>query len=1363
MTPNVAAGDVLDVDFSRKTPHDSAQGFRATPVGGVAFLSDPDLGQTVASFDGDEGAYHYPGFAKAWTDDSLKHPSTGVTQQCKFRYTGEAAPKTPQFICRVNNTGGFGIYITGTELTANLQTTQKNDWIGAKYSPGDWVDAVQTYDGTTWSLYIDGRLATEKKRTGDIRVPSDGNRVYTLADSPVNEDWNFEGDIAATRVWQRALSAAEVAALAEGKVDQPPTTDPGIVPDPNVLDVDLSRGNADDTAQNFAATTLGGTELVTNPDKGTVAKFNGKDAAIHYKDFPKVWTDANYVRPTKTFTQQCTFRYTGKELPTGPQYLCRVNNPGGFGFYIDGSALTVNLQTDKDNNWISGTYTPGDWVDAVQTYDGKTWNLYIDGEQVATSQRGGIVQIPSGASQVFTLGDAPANKNWYFEGEIANSRVWDTALTPYQVKAMHDGSSDVPDVDIIETVPARGAHLTSEVVFDARIRGEEAARDWSFTLDGKSIARGTRIGSDLTAGAHEIVITAIGPRGENLKWRIPFTSESMPSGGGIDTDQGQGTVTLSAIATNPTGGDVTTTFTEGDVASAGAGFQGVIAAIPSTLEFDYTDGSTIDGTQEPDGTLIAAPVAKNRQLVFQRFDMPLSGDAKQREVVWSGKVDPLRSASLWAWHAERTEWVKLTSGRGVADSDTQLRGTVRDSFVTDGTIHLMVIGEDPFTDDLAPRDETAGKPENRDKFEDPKDYDFALAHISDTQNMVQIVGNVCKQYNVGAEDVMRQAYTDLTTWIRDNAKERKIAFTTHTGDVIESNMTAYPNHCKQNAQQVTAEFTFADKMQRILDDAGLVNTVLPGNHDNANGTDNGPDTEFNQFFGPKRYYEASKMWPEGASYHPWDEVLDADGNIVKPGKDNDNHYVLFSAGGLDFIAVSLGFVVTPDEAEWANSVFKKHADRSGILLTHAYLGSSSQPDGRSASLTADGGMLSKKVVDSNPNIVLVLSGHVHGVGTNVKKDAGVSVDRKHGVVEILADYQEYRVDAAEVWPDKVLPDGGVDLDGDGKADHGSNYGIILGASFLRLLQIDTKNSTMSVDTYSPYLKNFGATEYDRSNRYNGAEDNFTVPLDLPTRTTTIETDGLSVVTPTDRVIGEATARSGWPARVTWSGLKEGALYAWNATSRDATGTVLGEVHQFGGLFRATAAGTDKEPPVLTVPASTTITQGERFDPLAGVSATDNVDGDLTSAIQVTGEVDPSTPGAYALHYLVADANGNQAAAVRAVQVTEREDTEPTPEPTEPGDPRPDPTEPGDPRPDPTDPGEPGDPTAGPSDPADPTNPAQPDDPTPTAPGSSPTHPGGKRMPITGSAGGELALVAAGLLALGGLGLATLRRRNALTS
>ncbi|MGI6879418.1 immunoglobulin-like domain-containing protein [Microbacterium sp. gxy059] len=75
-------------------------------------------------------------------------------------------------------------------------------------------------------------------------------------------------------------------------------------------------------------------------------------------------------------------------------------------------------------------------------------------------------------------------------------------------------------------------------------------------------------------------------------------------------------------------------------------------------------------------------------------------------------------------------------------------------------------------------------------------------------------------------------------------------------------------------------------------------------------------------------------------------------------------------------------------------------------------------------------------------------------------------------------------------------------------------------------------------------------------------------------------------------------------------------------------------------------------PELTTPGDVEVEQDAAFDPLEGVTAIDDVDGDLTDAIEVAGEVDTTALGAYTLTYTVADARGNVATADRTVTVVE---------------------------------------------------------------------------------------------------------------
>lgn len=88
-------------------------------------------------------------------------------------------------------------------------------------------------------------------------------------------------------------------------------------------------------------------------------------------------------------------------------------------------------------------------------------------------------------------------------------------------------------------------------------------------------------------------------------------------------------------------------------------------------------------------------------------------------------------------------------------------------------------------------------------------------------------------------------------------------------------------------------------------------------------------------------------------------------------------------------------------------------------------------------------------------------------------------------------------------------------------------------------------------------------------------------------------------------------------------------------------------------FKAVLAP-DKTAPVITLIGEATmrLTVGQIFtDP--GVTAIDDVDGDITGKVEVAGKVDTNTPGTYVITYNVKDAAGNAAVGVtRTITVSE---------------------------------------------------------------------------------------------------------------
>lgn len=91
---------------------------------------------------------------------------------------------------------------------------------------------------------------------------------------------------------------------------------------------------------------------------------------------------------------------------------------------------------------------------------------------------------------------------------------------------------------------------------------------------------------------------------------------------------------------------------------------------------------------------------------------------------------------------------------------------------------------------------------------------------------------------------------------------------------------------------------------------------------------------------------------------------------------------------------------------------------------------------------------------------------------------------------------------------------------------------------------------------------------------------------------------------------------------------------------------LATVLFIGGAVVLTSCGKDEEAPIVTLKgdAEMTIALGSTFsDP--GVTADDNEDGDVSSSVTATGEVNTNEVGVYTVSYSVTDAAGNASTPV----------------------------------------------------------------------------------------------------------------------
>ena len=272
---------------------------------------------------------------------------------------------------------------------------------------------------------------------------------------------------------------------------------------------------------------------------------------------------------------------------------------------------------------------------------------------------------------------------------------------------------------------------------------------------------------------------------------------------------------------------------------------------------------------------------------------------------------------------------------------------------------LQVQVSDPEGDDL--HVEFFGRRRNDD------DERFTLVNLPDTQ-----------YYSCECNGGLAETFTAQTSWIVQERESLNVACVAHVGDVVD------------HGDSYEEEWINADAALSLLEDPqttglaeGIPYSVAVGNHDQGGGGAAGPTAFFNQYFGVERF--------EDRSYYG--------GHF---GDDNDNHYILFSAGGLDFVVLSLEYDTVPDGdvLDWAGTVLDEHADRRAILISHYLLGTDGEFSGQ--------GLLTYEALKHHPNLFLMMAGHLTGEAARVDTYEG------HSVYTLLADYQ-FRDNGGDGW------------------------------------------------------------------------------------------------------------------------------------------------------------------------------------------------------------------------------------------------------------------------------------------------------------------------------------------------------------
>ncbi|NWN87521.1 MAG: lamin tail domain-containing protein [Micrococcaceae bacterium] len=578
-----------------------------------------------------------------------------------------------------------------------------------------------------------------------------------------------------------------------------------------------------------------------------------------------------------------------------------------------------------------------------------------------------------------------------------------------------------PQIDVSgvqDDEPARGPITIDATAEDAGAGVETVAAQ----LNGEDIELPYETSSvDLAAGEHTLDVTATDTLGNESQRSVTFsTPEENPTIGELtpsdDATVDAGDVELSAEVDDPSSDSVDATFYGGlrpGLSSDAVRTSSGTVSDAASVERDAAEPLTSDEVEAMttlDG--LSSTVESDSQFPYQLFEVDVDDDAVDGSEIrlnWDGAAETDAQVALYALGADGQGWdeidrhitgqddanapgtmaaAQVAMQQTAGEESFSLGGTVdAEQYAKDGTVTVLVQHSDGFAgQDFTTRESQieAAHPDDVDRSE----YDFTLAWESDTQ-----------YYN---EDYPHHQ-TAIHDYLLAEREQKNIQFLFHTGDVIDE-------------MDKDDQWENADPEYAKLDEAGLPYSVLAGNHDVVLNSEVDYSL-FNQYFGADRY--ADNPWYAGTY------------------EDNRGSYHLFSAGGIDFIVIAMGWDPGDAEIEWMNETLAAHPDRVGVVNLHEFM------------LTTGGlGPVPQRIMDevvaTNPNVSMVMSGHYHDAYTRTDDfDDNGDGEADRTVTSMLFDYQG-------------LPEGGQ--------------------GFLRMLHFDNVGEQMMVRTYSPSLEQYNSDD-----------------------------------------------------------------------------------------------------------------------------------------------------------------------------------------------------------------------------------------------------------------------------------------------
>ncbi len=352
-----------------------------------------------------------------------------------------------------------------------------NGWTGGGYSAvgenqfyatgvlpptNAWTHLVVTCDNSLLKLYVDGQLAGSVSVAGKTPFYGTGTVAATIGGRSTLIQY-FDGDIDDLRLYNRALSAAEVTELY--------TNAPPCEPAPDLTKGILAcfpfTGNANDASGNNNNGTVSGAALTTDRFGNANSAYNF-DGVNDYIEIPSDkfknnnYTFSLWMKVIAHPVKGNDYKIFSIGSANGSQNIALSN------FYLDKYfgwvATSYNVDPPGTSIDCANTYLPGlhTWYHIVSARDNSTLKLYINGELVQSSATNGVMPFyGEDVKAIIGTGSIPTQ---YTTNEIDDIRIYDRALSVVEVTELYNA----PDLQALSVQASNLTPCTGrEVTFSA--------------------------------------------------------------------------------------------------------------------------------------------------------------------------------------------------------------------------------------------------------------------------------------------------------------------------------------------------------------------------------------------------------------------------------------------------------------------------------------------------------------------------------------------------------------------------------------------------------------------------------------------------------------------------------------------------------------------------------------------------------------------------------------------------------------------------------------------------------------------------------------------------------------------------------